>query len=361
MHRESMALPSRRQLTWFGSTPRTADPNEALQEVLARQAAQGNPLLIIYLSAEWESVGRRVPNPEFLSAWLVQALRPCDQIICLGPETFLLVFPGATAGDAAETVQQLASDLSLVAPDLSLPRTELPFALSVLRGPLEAQEARELVQEAAAHARLGPIAIGGLAVEPSGFKPCVPVTSGLNVTLAAHSAPTVNCQALFTRVSSDGMVLETSHPLMPLLVRRLLRMECELPCDQLRWTSILQPLPGGSRYLAPWPRRIDQVPRRRSFRHKVVLSLEFGGSSGHTVNIGEGGFLAVVPTGAAVGVEFRAGRLLLPTGDGLPFIVQIVRNLPYRQPGHRLISARFVKLDPSDQARLSHFLQPLGR
>lgn len=359
MHLESMSRPGGRPLSWFGGDPRPLDPNAALHEVLSHHAARRLPLLIIYVSGEWDRVCKRAPHPEFLSAFLVGALRPCDRIIALGPETFLLLFPGITAGSAAQTVHGLVGDLSLLVPDLSLPRTELPFALTVLRGHVETQEARELLQESAAHAKLGPISLGGLSVEPHGFKPCVPLTSGLNVTLSAHSAPSVNCQAMLTRVNSDGLVLETSHPLMPLLVRRLLRMECELPCDYLRWTSILQPLPDGARYLAPWPRRIDQVPRRRSIRHRGVFGLEIGGTSGHTLNVGEGGFLAVVPTGAAVGVDFRVGRLLLPAGENIPFVIQIVRNLPYRQPGYRLINARFVKLDSIDQARLSSFLQTL--
>ncbi len=329
--------------------------NERFNEALEQCRAGDRPVMVLYLWGDWARIGAKSPHPYFLSALMAQALRPCDLIIEMARETFLLVLPGVTASSAPQTIQRLVADLALLAPELAIPRSDLPIAMVVLRRDPGPEALREVAFEAAAHTQLGPIALGAVVLEASDLRPAVPLVPDLPIWVQPRSGRVVS--ARLTVVTHGGFQFETDTDEEMPKAPESFALSCELPCDQLHWQSFCRPHPELPRtWQALWPDRIDQIPRRRSVRHALRWGLELGNAAGYTLNLSEGGFHAVIPTGAAAGVEFRWGRLLPPDEAPIACMVQIVRNVPHRSVGKRLIHARFIRLASDDQQRLAHLL-----
>lgn len=328
---------------------------ERFSEALAACRAGDRPAMVLYLWGDWSRIGARSPHPYFLSALMAQALRPCDYIIEMAPETYLLVLPEVTAASAPQTIQRLLGDLALLAPELALPRSEVPIAMAVLRRDLGAEEVRELVFEAATLTQLGPIALGAAVLESSSQRPSMPLAPELPLWIQTPDGSLV--RGKLREVGRDGFRFETAPtPELPPGPAEF-QLSCDLPCDQLHWLSQCRPCSEGpGTWEAPWPERIDQIPRRRSVRHDLCWEVELGTATGYTLNLGEGGFNAVVPTGTVAGVEYRWGRLFPPHADPIVFMIQIVRNVPHHTEGMRLIHARFIRLEPEAQLRLSRLL-----
>lgn len=328
---------------------------ERFTEALSRARSADRPVMVVYLWGDWSRIGARSPHPYFLSALIGQALRPCDVIIEMAPETFLLVLPGVTASSAPETVQRLVADLALLAPDLAIPRTDVPIAMAVLRRELDAEGVRQVAFEAATHTQLGPIALGAVVLESPDYQPSVPLVPGLPLLIQTPSGSVL--PGRLTAVTHGGFQFEAeSSEGMPDAAASF-SLSCELPCDQLHWESFCRPhaeLPGT--WQALWPDRIDQIPRRRTVRHAVTWDLEFGAAGGYTLNLSEGGFNAVIPTAATAGADFRWGRLLPPHAEPIDFMAQIVRNVPHRSVGKRLVHCRFIRLEHEDCRRLLDLL-----
>lgn len=328
---------------------------DRFSEALAVCRAGDRPVMVLYLWGDWSRIGAKSPHPYFLSALMAQALRPCDLIIEMARETFLLVLPGVTAASAPQTIQRLLADLALLAPELAIPRSELPIAMAVLRRDPGPEAIREVAFETATHTQLGPIALGAVVLEAPDVRPSMPLVPDLPVWVQPRSGQLV--RARLTMVTHGGFQFETESTEGLPQAPEEFTLSCELPCDQLHWQTHCRPHPElAGTWQAFWPDRIDQIPRRRSVRHAVSWGLELGTAAGYTLNLSEGGFSAVIPTGAAAGVEFRWGRLLPPEADPIACMVQIVRNVPHRSVGKRLIHARFVRLEPDDQHRLAHLL-----
>lgn len=328
---------------------------ERFQEALAQCRAGDRPVMVLYLWGDWSRIGAKTPHPYFLSALMAQALRPCDLIIEMARETFLLVLPGVTASSAPQTIQRLLSDLTLLAPELAIPRSELPIALVVLRRDPGAEAVREVAFEAATHTQLGPIALGAVVLEASDLRPSMPLVPDLPIWVQPQSGAVV--PARLTMVTHGGFHFETEPDAVMPRTPEEFTLSCELPCDQLHWQAYCRPHPElPHTWQALWPDRIEQIPRRRSVRHALNWGLELGSAAGYTLNLSEGGFHAIIPTGAAAGVEFRWGRLLPPDEEPIECMVQIVRNVPHRSVGKRLIHARFVRLEADAQQRLAQLL-----
>ncbi|HEY9856018.1 MAG TPA: PilZ domain-containing protein [Stenomitos sp.] len=324
-------------------------------EALASCRAGDRPVMIVYLWGDWSRIGARSPHPYFLSALMAQALRPCDLIIEMAPETFLLILPGVTAASAPQTVQRLVADLTLLAPELALPRSEMPIAMAVLRRDLGVEAIRTVAFEMAAHTQLGPIAFGAVVLESPDTRPSMPLVPDLPVWIQAPDGTPLH--ARLTHASHGGFEFEVDDPSQLPPGSAEFALSCELPCDQLHWHSYCRPHAERSgTWQALWPERIDQIPRRRSVRHAVTWELEFGTAAGFTLNLSEGGFNAVIPTGAAAGVDFRWGRLLPPEEAPIDFMAQIVRNVPHRSVGKRLVHCRFIRLEAEAHRRLAELL-----
>lgn len=330
---------------------------DRFREALATSRAGDRPVMVLYLWGDWSRIGARSPHPYFLSALMAQALRPGDTIIEMARETFLLVLPGVTVASAPQTLQRLLADLSLLAPELAILRTELPIAMAVLRQDPSAEVIREVAFETATHTQLGPIALGAVVLESPDLRPTMPLTPGLSVWIQPQSGTLV--RGTLTTVTNGGFQFEAERAEELPRDPEEFALSCELPCDQLHWQSVCRPHPKlQGTWQALWPERIDQIPRRRSARHALVWELEFGTAKGYTLNLSEGGFSAVIPTGAAAGVEYRWGRLLPPQAEPIDCMVRIVRNVAHRSPGKRVIHARFIRMEPEAQARLSLLLVP---
>lgn len=328
---------------------------ERFTEALVACRAGERPVMILYLWGDWSRIGARSPHPYFLSALMAQALRPCDLIVEMAPETFLLILPGVTAASAPQTIQRLLADLALLAPELAIPRSELPIAMAILRRDLGPEAIREVAFETATHTQLGPIALGAVVLESPDMRPSMPLVPDLPIWVQPPSGSVL--RGRLTQVTYGGFQFEMeSADDMPAGSAEF-ALSCELPCDQLHWHAYCRPhaeQPGT--WQALWPERIDQIPRRRSVRHAVTWDVEFGTVTGYTLNLSEGGFNAVIPTGAAAGVDYRWGRLLPPAADPIDFMVQIVRNVPHRSAGKRLVHCRFIRLEAEAHHRLAQLL-----
>lgn len=327
---------------------------ERFAEALHGCRTADRPVMILYLWGDWSRIGARSPHPYFLSALMAQALRPCDQIIEMAPETFLLILPGVTAASAPQTVQRLLADLALLAPELAIPRTELPIAMALLRRDPGPEALRAIAFETATHTQLGPIALGAVVLETQDLRPTMPLVSDLALWIQPPGGNLV--RGRLTLVTDGGFQFEVELPDEMPAGPAEFALSCELPCDQLHWLAYCRPAEPPRTWQALWPERLDQIPRRRTVRHALQWDLEFGSAGGYTLNLSEGGFHAIMPTGAAAGVGFRWGRLLPPHAEPIDFMAQIVRNVPHRSAGKRLIHCRFIRLEPAAHHRLAELL-----